>query len=97
MIDEVVDALAVARVTRLINEDRIPFGGVRDAILARAARDGGGLGSESKLAELVTCPWCMSMWVAGGVLVARRSRFWRPLALVLAMSEVAGLLATWSE
>ena len=88
-----MDALAVARVTRLINEDRVPFGPVRDAILARASRDEGGLGSSSRLAELITCPWCMSMWVAGGVLVVRRTRAWRTLALVLAASEVAGLLA----
>lgn len=92
-----IDALAVARLTRLATEDRIPVGWVRDRILERADRDSGGLGSASKLAELVSCPWCMSIWLAAGVVVVRRYRWWRPVALALAFSEVAGLAATWVE
>lgn len=97
MIDEAVDALAVARLTRLLIEDRVPFGMVRRAILDRAWERAEPGGTTPPVAEFLSCPWCASMWVAGGVLVVRRSRFWRPLALVLAASEVAGLLAHWSE
>lgn len=99
MIDEdLVDALAVARITRLVTEDRIPFGWLRDRILERAQENSGGLGSDSRLAELVTCPWCMSIWVAGFVLLARRFvPGWRHLARLLAASLVAGLAAERSS
>ena len=96
-LDFTVDALAVARLTRLVTEDTVPFGALRDRILQRADEDSGGLGSPSKLAELVTCPWCMSWWIGFGVVVVRRSRWWRPVALALAFSEVAGLAAHYTE
>lgn len=82
-----IDALATARLTRLIVEDRVPFGPIRDRLEER----GGYLG------ELVSCPWCSSMWLAAGVVAVRRYRWWRPVALALAFSEVAGLAATWVE
>ncbi len=46
-----------------------------------------------KLAYLVTCPYCASVWLAAGVVLARRvaPRAWRPLAEVLALSALAGL------
>lgn len=95
----VIDALATARLTRLATEDRIPVGWLRDRILKAADEDSGGLGSASKLAELVSCPWCMSQWLAFGVVAARWRfpRLWHPFALALAFSEVAGLAATWAE
>lgn len=47
-----------------------------------------------KLAELVTCRWCAGMWVSLGIVaVARRYRWWPPLAQALAMSAAAALLA----
>lgn len=48
-----------------------------------------------KLAFLVTCPWCAGMWVALGVVAARRlvPRAWAPLARALAFSAVAGLMS----
>lgn len=48
-----------------------------------------------KVATLVTCPWCTGMWVAFGVVAARRfvPRAWSPLAKALALSAVAGLIA----
>lgn len=95
--DLIVDALATARLTRLAVEDRIPVGWLRDRILRAADEDSGGLGSASKLAELVSCSWCTGLWVSAGVLVVRRYRWWRPIALALAFSEVAGLAATWTE
>lgn len=48
-----------------------------------------------KIATLVTCPWCAGMWVALGVVAARRvaPRVWAPFAKALAMSATTGLLS----
>lgn len=47
------------------------------------------------LAEVVSCRWCAGVWVAGGVVAARRvtPRAWQPLSDVLALSAAAALLA----
>lgn len=46
-------------------------------------------------AKLVTCPWCLSVWVAVGVVAARRlaPRVWHPAAVALAASAFTGLVA----
>lgn len=48
-----------------------------------------------KLADLVTCRWCAGVWVALGVVAARRvaPRAWAPLARALAFSSAAALVA----
>lgn len=48
-----------------------------------------------KLATLITCRWCSSVWIALGVVAARRlfPRAWPPLAEALAFSACAALLA----
>lgn len=48
-----------------------------------------------KLATLVTCRWCAGMWIALGVVAARRlcPRAWAPLARALTYSAGAALLA----
>jgi hypothetical protein len=48
------------------------------------------------VAELLTCRWCVSVWVALGVVVARRvaPRAWRPVAVVLALSSASTLLVS---
>lgn len=48
-------ALAVARATALITDDKITEG-LRFAVIRRV-REGG------YLEYLVTCPWCVSIWV----------------------------------
>lgn len=45
------------------------------------------------LAELVTCRWCAGMWVALGVAVVRRTRWWRAMRVVLALSSLGVLIA----
>lgn len=52
-----------------------------------------------KVAQLVTCGWCASVWIAAGVLAARRlaPRAWNPVARLLAASTVANLLATLED
>lgn len=48
-----------------------------------------------KLATLVVCRWCASVWLAAGVLVLRRyaPRAWRPLSEILVFSAASALLA----
>lgn len=48
-----------------------------------------------KLATLVVCRWCASVWVGFGIVAARRlvPRAWRPVATALAFSAASALLA----
>lgn len=85
----VVDGLAVYRLARLLTRDSMPLiARPRDAIAARWG--------DRALGELVVCPWCVSIWLAAGVLAARllAAEWWSMLALVLAWSAVAGFLSS---
>jgi hypothetical protein len=87
--DYAVDALAVYRVTRLVQEDTFPpVEAARAAVMKRVSRDGA-------VEELFTCTWCMSVWVAAAVFLARRfaPRAWRPLAFIMAASAVTGFVS----
>ena len=110
-VELLVDTLATYRLTKLVVDDVITET-PRDAVivLAYAAQgrqvpdDGCETLAEAvhadadppKVAVLLTCPWCAGMWVALGVVVARRlaPRLWSPLARALGMSAAAGLLST---
>jgi hypothetical protein len=89
MLSEVaVDAIAAYRLTRFAQRDTFPpMAAVRDRVNA----DG-----PDWLAELVGCPWCLSIWVSVGVVVARRviPQVWQPAAAALTASAVTGLLLT---
>jgi hypothetical protein len=80
---------AVARVTRLINSDRITEA-PRNAVLKR-------LDPEGLAAYLVVCPWCVSVYVgaAGGAAwwAWGDTLIFTASVLALAASHVAGLLA----
>jgi hypothetical protein len=86
----VVAALATARVTRLITQDRI-FDAPRNAVL-RALPDG------HFLAYLVTCDWCVSIYTGTLTAVGGAYAGWWPWAAVpavaLAFSYVTGWLAS---
>jgi hypothetical protein len=86
-VEVAVDALAVHRLTRLVQDDDVPFGPARELLLD--------LGRDRKATELLTCPWCLSMWIAAAVVLARRRwpRAWPWIARALAGSAVAGHLA----
>jgi hypothetical protein len=45
-----------------------------------------------KLATLVTCPYCAGVWVAAGVVLARRWRWWPPVRDALALAAAAALV-----
>lgn len=84
---------AAARLTRLVTTDAIT-GGLR----ARAIEH---RGPDSRLAYFVSCPWCVSVWVAAAVLAlgwwpARHGTaawWWFP-AVILTVSYAVGALAT---
>lgn len=83
-----VDALATYRLTRLIVEDEITSP-LRETIWD--TYDPG----ETKIGYLITCPWCVSMWVGASVVAARRfaPSAWNAAAETLAFSTIAGILA----
>ncbi len=83
-----VDVLAVARLTKLWQDDEVwPMPELRSAFLARVG--------DSRLADLESCPWCASVWLAAFVALLRWRfpRGWPVLARVLAASQVTGHLA----
>lgn len=91
----VLITIAVARITRLITSDQLTLPFRRWVVNL--------WGEDSKLAYLVHCSWCTSMWVAlpGGVAWAftqlHPQQWWLALPAALAMSYVAGLLAQIEE
>jgi hypothetical protein len=87
--EAVADALAVARLTRLLQHDEVwPVREARDAY-RRAA-------GNTRWADLADCPWCLSVWLAAAVLGARIAlpRAWPLIARGLAASELAGHLTS---
>ena len=91
-IETAIDAVAVARLVRLIQQDDIwPIMEVRQAFLAKTGK--------SRVSDLATCPYCLGAWM-GALAVVLRIRFprgWPWIARALAGSEVAGHLAPISE
>lgn len=76
-----VNAMAVYRLTVLIGRDSIT-----QPIRDRASE---------RMTLFLTCPWCTSIWIAGGVVVLTRfyPTEWRYPAVALALSGAAGFLA----
>lgn len=85
----VLTVLAVARVTRLINSDRITQA-PRDAVVRRLDPDG-------LTAYLIFCPWCVSVYTGAAGAAAwwawGDTRIFTAAVLALAASHVAGMLA----
>ncbi len=81
----ILDGLAVYRLTRFVTSDTFP---PIEKLRERVVQRGGAI------AELVSCPWCVSPYVAALVVGARRFRWWPKLAEVLAFSAAAGIIAT---
>lgn len=81
--------LAVARVTRLITTDYI-LSAPRRWFVRKA-------GLQSPLSYLVTCPWCMSIWVGlvgATACWAWQDRAWfQVIVLALTASHLTGLMA----
>lgn len=97
-----VDALAVYRLTMLVVKDSITTP-IRTRLVGREhiQRVGNGQGqglvvaARPKLAEFLSCPWCVSIWLAAGVVALTQlwPAGWQYAAVALAFSGVAGFLA----
>lgn len=86
------DALAVWRLTRLVTLDGLT------AELRELVDDWSNTGPPStvkeKIAELVSCPHCVSVWVALGLVYAvRRTDWWPAMGDALALAAVSSLIA----
>lgn len=92
MLDFITDALATHRITRLVVEDTV-FRDQRFAV-KQYLNDT----QHPKLVELLGCVWCVSAYVAVGIVAARTfcPRRWQPVARALALSDVAGVVATFA-
>lgn len=89
--ETVVDFLAVARLTRLVQEDEVPFGPARELVLD--------LYPDAKATELLRCPHCLSIWMGAFVVLARHRwpHTWPLIARALASSTVAAAVAVWFD
>lgn len=87
----VLDALAAHRLTRMVTEDHLPLGPLRDRVTQR--------NPTGLLAEWVSCAWCASVAVSAGIVALRAlaPRWWPWVGAVLASSSVTGLLTTWEQ
>lgn len=83
----IVDGLAVFRLVRLIIADRL-------ADRPRKWLTRRSLVRRGVLAYFLTCPWCVSIWVAAGVLAGRLlvPAVWAPIAVGLALSALVAVL-----
>jgi hypothetical protein len=84
--DIAVDALATARLTRLLVQDSI-FDRQRQRVQTWADAH------VPVVSKILDCAWCSSVYVGAGVVVARRAfpRAWGAVAYALACSQVAGM------
>ena len=94
-------ALACYRVTRLVTTDKITepiFDRLRFGLERRWYAKHGPVGSDthfnSKLAFMLSCPWCLGFWVsgAGTLLVSLAYGLDYPIITSFAMSTVIGFL-----
>lgn len=83
--DLVIDALATWRIVRFIQRDSL-IEEPREELINRYGH--------LKISELLTCPWCLGIWVAAGVVGARATtpRLWGMIARGLAFSAGAGVI-----
>lgn len=94
-------SLAAYRLTRIVTTDKITeliFDRLRFGLERRWYAKHGPVGSDthfnSKLAFLLSCPWCLGFWVSGVVTVILSVAYGLdyPILTWLAMSTVVGFL-----
>jgi hypothetical protein len=96
-----LDALAVARLTRLVVSDTITaplrqrLFGSRPGVTSDLAGHRVQVAARPRLAQFITCPWCVSPYLAIGVVMlqALAPTACLYVTAVLAFSLLAGLLA----
>ena len=88
----IVLMFAVARVTRLIVDDKISLP-LRQWVLAKSGEDGW-------FFYLVSCPWCMGVWVAAAMTTITYldpfpSSIWAVTLTFLAVAQIASVILTF--
>lgn len=91
VVELVVLVFAVARVTKLVVDDKImlPF---RKWVLGRSGEDGW-------FFYLVTCPWCMGIWVAApmtAITYLWPHKIWWAVLTFLAAAQMASTVLTFA-
>lgn len=87
----VIYGLATYRLTRLITRDSISAP-IRERVWKKRPPE------KSKIGYLLTCEWCMSIWVASLLLISSMITSATDIAAtVLALSAVAGLLTAYED
>lgn len=85
-----INAFAVARLSRFVAVDTI-FDRPRQKFTSRF---------EGSLVELITCPWCLSVWFATAATVltcaATTRGWWLLVAAGLSIAWLAGALNEWA-
>lgn len=92
MKDLVITSLATYRLTKLVIDDEI-LREPREVVLSRLYASDSALAQ--KAAYLLTCPWCVSIWAAGGLLLLKvvSPGAYALIARALAASAVTGVLS----
>jgi hypothetical protein len=86
----IVLMFAVARVTRLIVDDKISLP-IRQWVLRKSGDDGW-------FTTLVHCPWCMGIWVSAAMTTLTflwDSQIWSAILVFLAVAQLASSLLTF--
>ncbi len=91
LVEDVTDALAVYRLTKLIMDDKITED-LREKVWERYGQPADE--DSHKISYLLTCPWCLSIYFATGAVLTRMiaPKAWRPISRGLALSALTGLL-----
>ena len=89
----IIECLAARRLTQLVTEDEITKL-LREPVLRWGERHHEG-SWQDRIAYLVSCPACSSVWAAAAVLLVRRWRPGRFLIGVLAVSQSTLAIDAW--
>jgi hypothetical protein len=93
LLDLVLIALATARITRLVTEDKITEWPREKLLMRWLGRD-----SESLAAYLILCSWCVSFWagalVAAGWWLTDATMWYMVTMAALSASHVTGVIAS---
>lgn len=92
IIEFLILGLAVFRLTRLFTRDTI-LEGFREKVWRRYPPE------SEKLGYLLTCEWCLSIWLGSLVYLSSilMPTTTRAITTVLALSAIAGLLAAYED
>lgn len=93
MIDLLLQMLAAKRLTQLVVEDEITRP-LREPVLQWGEKHEEGTWQD-RIAYLVSCPACSSVWAAAAILTLGRFRPGRYLVSVLAVSQATLAIDAW--